>query len=97
VDMRAMSMIAAKQLRTCRTSRRQLGRWVRPVQGDTSLVGELPKAARQDTKFSNVLLMNRDLLRLLRLQDRPLRSSSNAAQPCRECTLVREPPAVIGT
>jgi hypothetical protein len=69
----------------------------RPVQGDTSLVGELPKAARQDTKFSNVLLVNRDLLRLLRIQDRPLRSSSNAAQPCRQCTLVREPPAVIGT
>ena len=27
---------------------RQLGRWVRPVQGDTSLVGKLPQAARQN-------------------------------------------------
>jgi hypothetical protein len=26
----------------------QLGRWVRPVQDDTSLVGKLPKAAWQD-------------------------------------------------
>jgi hypothetical protein len=28
---------------------RQLGRWVRPVQDDTSLVGKLPKAAWQDS------------------------------------------------
>jgi hypothetical protein len=56
-DVAPMWPQGTRKARPARTNRApawrrwsQLGPWVRPIQGDPSLVGKLPKAARQNCR-----------------------------------------------